>query len=193
MKVTPTALPEVLLLEPEVHRDARGWLLEAWRADRVPDLRLPAAFVQDNLVESAPGVLRGLHLQHPGAQGKLVQALAGEIFDVAVDLRRGSPTFRRWVGVPLAAREPRLLWVPPGFAHGYAVTGSAPALVLYRMTTPYRPDAEVSVRFDDPDLHVRWPLAVPTLSAKDAAAPWSRDLDPERLPRYAPLGGGGPG
>jgi dTDP-4-dehydrorhamnose 3,5-epimerase len=190
VKVAPTALPDVLLVEPEVHRDARGWLLEAWRADRVPDPRLPASFAQDNLVESAPGVLRGLHLQHPDAQGKLVQVLAGEIFDVAVDLRPDSPTFRRWVSVPLSAREPRLLWIPPGFGHGYAVTGSVPALVLYRCTAPWRREAEVVVRYDDPELGVRWPLARPLLSSKDAAAPRLAEIDPARLPRLAAPGGG---
>jgi dTDP-4-dehydrorhamnose 3,5-epimerase len=186
MKVLATALPEVLLLEPRVHEDARGWLLEAWQREGHAALGLPHAFAQDNLVESRPGVLRGLHLQHPQGQGKLVAALAGAVLDVAVDLRVGSPRFGRHAAVRLAADERRQLWIPPGFAHGYCVLGEVPALVSYKCSTAYRPEQELVLRWDDPDLAIAWPLAAPLLSAKDAAAPLLRAFDPARLPRFAP-------
>lgn len=181
MKVSATALPGVLLLEPDVYRDARGWFAETWRAERHAAHGLPERLVQDNLVASGARVLRGLHLQHPEGQGKLVQALVGAIFDVAVDLRRGSPTFGRWVGERLDAQSLRQLWIPPGFAHGYQVLGEQ-ALVAYKCSAAYRPEHELAVRYDDPQIGVRWPVADPVLSAKDLAAPLLSALDPARLP-----------
>jgi len=186
MKVRSTALPEVLLLEPQVHEDARGWLLEVWHRERHAALGLPHAFAQDNLVQSLPGVLRGLHLQHPEGQGKLVAVLAGVVLDVAVDVRVGSPRFGRHVAVRLAADERCQLWIPAGFAHGYCVLSERPALVSYKCSTPYRPEQEMALRWDDPELAIAWPLAAPLLSEKDAAAPALGSWDRTRLPRFAP-------
>ena len=182
MNVVPTALAGVLVLEPHVHRDERGWFAESWQRERYAAHGLPADFVQDNLAASGRGVVRGLHFQHPGGQGKLVQALAGEILDVAVDVRVGSPTFGRHVGVTLSEANHRQLWIPPGFAHGYCVVGER-ALVAYKCSTPYRPEAELGVRYDDPDLGILWPVAAPVVSEKDRAFPRLRDLDRARLPR----------
>ena len=184
MKVIETAIPVVLLLEPKVFGDARGFFMETYRASRYAELGIPAPLVQDNLSFSRRGILRGLHVQHPQAQGKLVQVLAGEVFDVAVDIRRGSPTFGRWVGEILSAENRRQLWIPPGFAHGFLVTSDS-ALFFYKNTDYYSPETEFSIRWDDPDLAIDWPLAglEPELSAKDAGAAMIRDLAPERLPR----------
>lgn len=185
LRAEPLALPGVLRLVRTAHADARGWLMEAWNAREAAALGLPGSFVQENLVQSQPGVLRGLHLQHPGAQGKLVEVLAGAIHDVAVDVRVGSPTFGRHVAVRLDAQARDLLWLPPGFAHGFAVLGEAPALVLYRMTALREPAHELAIAHDDPRLGIAWPLARPLLSARDAAAPRLEALDPARLPRHA--------
>ncbi len=181
MNVAPTSLPGVLVLEPKVFRDDRGYFLETWNAARYAEAGLPARFVQDNLSSSRRGVLRGLHFQHPAAQGKLVQALRGAIFDVAVDIRRGSPTFGRWVGVELSEADGRQLYVPGGFAHGFVVIGDA-ALVAYKCTAPYRPRDQGAIRWDDPDLAIAWPVADPLLAPKDRDAPALRDLPPARLP-----------
>lgn len=182
MRAFPTALPGVLLLELRVHEDERGWFAESWQRERYAALGVPSEFVQDNLAQSGRGVLRGLHLQHPGGQGKLVQALEGEIFDVAVDVRVGSPTFGRHVGVTLSVANHRQLWIPAGFAHGYCVVGER-ALISYKCSTPYRPDAELGVRFDDPAIAIPWPVTSPVVSAKDRAFPRLKDIDPARLPR----------
>ncbi len=171
MKVTATSIPEVLLVTPTVHGDARGFFLESWNQSRFDAaVGRPVTFVQDNHSRSAGGVLRGLHYQAPNPQGKLVRVVVGAILDVAVDLRRGSPTFGRWVGEVLSAENKRQLWVPEGFAHGFLVLGDA-AEVLYKTSGPYRPDCEHCIRWDDPDLGIRWPLEgrAPALSAKDAA------------------------
>ncbi len=184
MKVLPTDLPGVLILEPRVHGDARGWFMEAWQAQRYAEAGIPGPFVQDNLAHSGHGILRGLHLQHPHAQGKLVQVLAGEVFDVAVDVRRGSPTFGRWTGVILSAENHRQFWVPPGFAHGYMVTGDH-ALFAYKCTDGYHPECELVIRWDDPELAIDWPVVgPPQLSEKDANAPCLGEIPPERLPPY---------
>lgn len=184
MNVRATALPGVLVLEPEAHVDARGWFSEAWRGERYAAHGLPAVMAQQSLAWSRSRVLRGLHLQHPAAQGKLVMALAGEVYDVAVDVRRGSPTFGRWVGEVLSAENRRQLWIPPGFAHGYCVPGE-PALVSYLLSAPYRPADEVALRHDDPALAIAWPVRDPVVSAKDRAAPRLADVPPERLPAFA--------
>lgn len=185
LRAEPLRLPGVLRLVRTQHADARGWLMEAWNARDAVAVGLPGSLAQENLVESGPGVLRGLHLQHPGAQGKLVEVLAGAIHDVAVDVRVGSPTFGQHVAVRLDAEARHLLWVPPGFAHGFAVLGSTPALVLYRMTVAREPEHEVSIAYDDPRLGIAWPVARPILSARDAQAPRLEALDPARLPRHA--------
>ena len=181
MKVTETALPGVLLVEPRVSSDARGWFVETWSAERYAALGISGSFVQDNLSESVRGTLRGLHLQHPHAQGKLVSCPLGSVLDVAVDVRRGSPTFGRWVAEELSAQNHRQLWVPAGFAHGFQVTSDV-ALFSYKCTDVYHPEAELGVRFDDPDVGVRWPVPAPIVSAKDLALPFLRDVAKERLP-----------
>jgi dTDP-4-dehydrorhamnose 3,5-epimerase len=174
MKATPTAIPEVLLFEPKVFGDERGFFLESF-TQRVFDAAAGAghSFVQDNHSRSAKGVLRGLHFQlPPHAQGKLVRVVSGAVFDVAVDMRRSSPTFGRWVGYELSAQNHRQLWIPPGFAHGFLVISES-ADFLYKTTEYYAPHAEASVRWDDPTLAITWPDIgiAPQLSAKDAQAP----------------------
>lgn len=171
MKVVQTALTGVLIVEPVVHRDERGFFLETWREPRYREHGIALPFVQDNHSRSAGGVLRGLHYQIEPGQGKLVQAITGEVFDVAVDLRRSSPTFGRWVGVTLSEANHRQLWIPPGFAHGFLVT-SERADVAYKCTDVYAADRERCIRWDDPDLAIAWPLAAgraPVVSARDAA------------------------
>jgi len=181
MSVTPTDLPGVLVVEPKAFGDARGYFMETWNARRYADLGLTLPFVQDNVSFSARGVLRGLHYQHPQGQGKLVQALLGEVFDVAVDIRPDSPAFGRWVGMTLSAQNRLQLWIPPGFAHGFCVT-SETALFAYKCTAYYCPECEGSIRWDDPDIGIAWPIERPSLSAKDAEAPRLREVPPERLP-----------
>lgn len=184
MKVTSTELPGVLVVEPKVFGDERGFFLETFQAERYAAHGIPGAMVQDNLSYSRRGVLRGLHLQWPHPQGKLVQVFAGEVFDVAVDVRRGSPTFGRWVGVRLSSANKGQLWVPAGFAHGFCVT-SEDALFGYKCSDFYHPEHELGVRWDDPDIGIAWPLdGAPDLSPKDAAAARLRDIDPDRLPVY---------
>lgn len=170
MRVEPTAVAGVLVIEPVVHRDARGYFLETWQAERYATAGIDAGFVQDNHSHSSRGTLRGLHYQVETRQGKLVRAAAGEVFDVAVDLRRGSPTFGRWAGVTLSDRDHRQLWIPPGCAHGFYVTGET-ADVVYKCTAPYAPEHERVIRWDDPDLAIAWPLAAgpPLVSARDEA------------------------
>ena len=170
MKVTPTELPEVLLVEPKVFGDARGFFYEGYQAERYAASGIAGPFVQDNLSRSARGTLRGLHFQEPKGQGKLVQVLRGRVFDVAVDVRKGSPRFGRWVGVELAEEPLRQLWIPPGFAHGFCVLSES-ADFFYRCTELYAPAAERAIAWNDPRIGIRWPIEQPLLSAKDAAAP----------------------
>jgi len=179
-QVTPLAIPDVLLLTPRVFGDARGYFLETHSPKSMPDHPLGMSFVQDNLSFSRRGTLRGLHLQHPFDQGKLVTAITGSIFDVAVDVRPGSPTFGKWVAAELSDENHHQLFVPPGFAHGFCVT-SETAHVYYKVTEVYHPEAELSIRFDDPDLGIPWPIAEPELSAKDRAGFLLRDVPLERL------------
>jgi dTDP-4-dehydrorhamnose 3,5-epimerase len=169
-----------------VFRDDRGSFVETRHQRRYHEAGLPERFVQDNQSASVAGVLRGLHAQHRRPQGKLVRALSGAIFDVAVDIRRGSPTFGRWVGVELSDLNQRQLWVPGGFAHGFCVLGEA-AQVAYKCTDFYDASDEIGVVWDDPDLAIDWPIAAPRTSAKDAALPRLRDLA-GRLPDYVPPG-----
>ena len=183
MDVTPTPLPGVLVIEPEVHGDARGRFAELWLAERYAAAGIPGPFVQDNVATSARGVLRGLHFQHPMGQGKLVTVLAGEVYDVAVDIRRGSPNFGHWTGTTLSGDTLRQLWIPPGFAHGYCVT-SERAVFGYKCTTPYAPAHERGVRWDDPGLGIPWPVPAPVVSAKDRAWPRLAEIPVERLPAH---------
>ncbi len=182
MKVTELEIPEVRLIEPKVFGDRRGWFMETWRAERYLERVTPLAFVQDNLARSGKGVLRGLHAQHPHDQGKLVQVFVGEVYDVAVDIRRDSPTFGRHVGVRLSGDNRHQLWVPPGFAHGYYVL-SDEAIFAYKCTDSYHPETQFGIRWDDPSIAIPWPLdGEPILSAKDAEAPLLSELPAERLP-----------
>ncbi len=186
MNVRETAIPGVLEFEPRIFGDERGFFAEIWQRDRYAQYGLTRPFVQDNLSSSRKGVLRGLHLQNPYPQGKLVHVLEGEVFDVAVDLRRGSPYFGQWVGVRLDARRHNQLWVPEGFAHGFCVL-SDKAVFAYKCTDVYRPETEVTVRWDDPFIGVDWPLEVaPIVSDKDRRGEPLNDIDPVRLPAYEP-------
>ncbi|MGB9670227.1 MAG: dTDP-4-dehydrorhamnose 3,5-epimerase [Halothiobacillaceae bacterium] len=175
MKLTPTSIPEVILIEPKVFGDHRGFFLESWNARTFAALGLDLTFVQDNHSRSSRGILRGLHYQLVRPQGKLVRVTRGEVFDVAVDLRQGSPTFGRWIGAHLSEDNHRMLWVPPGFAHGFLVL-SETADFLYKCTDYYAPEHERCIRWDDPALGIAWPLdgiGTPILSTKDAqGTPW---------------------
>ena len=169
MNIIDTPLPGVKLIEPRVFGDARGFFLESWNARSFADAGLNLAFVQDNHSRSARGVLRGLHYQLANPQGKLVRVTQGAVFDVAVDIRRSSPHFGQWVGYELSAENHRMLWVPPGFAHGFLVLSES-ADFLYKTTDYYAPAHERCIRWDDPTLAIEWPRANPPLvSAKDEA------------------------
>lgn len=171
MEFRATALPGVLLVVPTVHGDERGFFLETYHERRYREHGIPDRFVQDNHSRSVGPILRGLHAQRRRPQGKLVRCVAGRIFDVAVDIRRGSPTFARWVGYELSAANHQQLWVPAGFAHGFCVLGDAPAEVEYKCTEFYDPADEIGIVWNDPAVAVAWPLERPQLSAKDAALP----------------------
>jgi dTDP-4-dehydrorhamnose 3,5-epimerase len=183
MNVIQTDLPGVLIIEPRVFGDARGFFMETWQQQRYAEAGIPERFVQDNLSFSRQGILRGLHYQHPQAQGKLVYVLQGEVYDVAVDIRVGSPHFGRWAGVTLSADNKRQFYVPPGFAHGFCVT-SEMALFAYKCTEFYNPALEGSVRWDDPELGINWPSPEPLLSDKDREAPLLKDVPRDRLPQW---------
>jgi len=182
MRFLPTELPGVVLIEPDVHRDGRGFFLETFHAHKYEEGGVRGPFVQDNHSHSARGTLRGLHTQTRQAQGKLVRAVAGEMFDVAVDIRRGSPTFARWVGATLSGENFRQLFIPPGFAHGFCVL-SERVDVEYKCTDFYDPASELAVAWDDPRIGIAWPIHDPILSTKDRAAPRLEEIL-ERLPRY---------
>lgn len=184
MKVIETDLPGCVVVEPKVFGDARGWFMETWQRERYAQHGIGPDFVQSNLSRSARGVLRGLHYQWPNPQGKLVCVLEGEVYDVAVDIRRGSPHFGRWTAVLLSADNRCQFWIPPGFAHGF-VTLSESAMFAYQCSTAYDAAADANLAWDDPDIGIDWPLASPSLSTKDAAAPRLRDIAPGRLPRAA--------
>ena len=184
MRVQPLELPEVLHITPETHDDSRGRFLELWHGPRYADAGLGDDFRQDNLSFSTRGVLRGLHVQYPQGQAKLVSVLAGEVFDVAVDVRVGSPTFGRWVGVTLSADPLTQLYIPSGFAHGFAVLSDR-AIVSYKCSDNYHPDSETAIRWDDPDLAIDWPVSEPLVSDKDAGAPRLGDVPRSDLPPFA--------
>ena len=186
MKVVESGIPGVLIIEPKVFGDHRGFFMETWQRERYGESGIPREFVQDNMASSGRGVLRGLHVQHPHAQGKLVQVIHGEVFDVAVDIRRGSPTFGQWAGVCLSGENRRQFWMPAGFAHGYCVL-SGQAVFSYKCTDFYHPETEFSVLWNDPAIGIDWPLEdEPLLSDKDRAALPLNEIDPGRLPPYEP-------
>jgi dTDP-4-dehydrorhamnose 3,5-epimerase len=185
MNVIETRLPGVLIVEPKVFGDERGFFMETWHQDRYEEAGLPKRFVQDNLSYSRYGVLRGLHFQNPDQQGKLVYVLQGEAYDVAVDIRVGSPTFGEWTAVTLSSENKRQFYVPEGFAHGFLVTSDA-ALFTYKCTAKYNAKAEAAVLWDDPDIGIEWPIEAPVLSEKDGNAPPLIEMPVERLPRYEP-------
>lgn len=184
MRCAPTELAEVLLVEPRIFPDARGRFLETWREDRYRDAGIPGPFVQDNVSVSRRGVLRGLHFQHPHGQGKLVSVLRGEIWDVAVDVRRGSRTFGRWAARALSAENARQLWIPAGFAHGF-VALAEDSVVHYKCTAPYHAPSERTLRWNDPAIGIDWPLDDPILSDKDREGVSLAELAGEALPRLA--------
>ena len=182
MKAIQTAIEGVLVLEPKVFGDARGFFMESYNRRAFAEATgQDVDFVQDNHSRSRKGVLRGLHYQIQQPQGKLVRVTSGAVFDVAVDIRRDSPTFGRWAGATLSAQNRRQLWIPPGFAHGFCVTGET-ALFCYKCTELYAPEHEGSILWNDPAIGIAWPLEHPTLSAKDAAAPPLAAVSPARLP-----------
>ena len=185
MKIIETSLPGCLVIEPAVLGDERGVCFETWNADRFGEHGLPVKFVQSNVSTSVKGVLRGLHYQWPRPQGKLVSVLEGEVYDVAVDIRRGSPSFGRWEAVILSADNRRQFWIPEGFAHGFAVL-SEHAVFHYLCTDVYVKEADAGVRWNDGDIGVDWPVSDPLLSAKDEKAPFLADIPEDRLPVYTP-------
>ena len=181
MKLTPTSLPDVWLIEPRVHGDVRGFFFESYNKRALAEAGLEAEFVQDNHSRSARGVLRGLHYQIEHAQGKLVRVIAGEVFDVAVDMRKSSPTFGRSMGMTLSAEDKRMLWIPPGFAHGFLVL-SETADFFYKCDELYSPNDEISIRWNDPAIGIAWGYENPSVSPKDAAAPLLAEV--KNLPIY---------
>jgi dTDP-4-dehydrorhamnose 3,5-epimerase len=171
MKLAPVEIEGLLLLELKVLGDARGFFVERFQQERFRELGLPTQFIQDNHSRSAPGVLRGLHYQSRPAQGKLVGVVRGRIWDVAVDVRPGSRTLGRHLAVELSDMNGRLLWIPPGFAHGFCVLGDEPADVLYKVDAPYYPAGEGGINFNDRDLNISWPIQNPTISKRDQSLP----------------------
>ena len=182
MRFVPTAIPDVVTIEPDVFRDPRGFFLETYHAGKYRDAGIEGPFVQDNQSRSVAGTLRGLHLQLTRPQGKLVRVIEGEIFDVAVDVRRGSPTFGQWVGVTLSAENFRQCYLPPGFAHGFAVVSQI-AQVEYKCTDLYDPKGELGIAWNDPAIAIQWPVAEPFLSERDTRHPVLADVM-ERLPVF---------
>jgi dTDP-4-dehydrorhamnose 3,5-epimerase len=178
-----TPLPGVVLIEPQVFGDERGWFFETYHVERFRAAGIDALFVQDNHSHSTRDVLRGLHYQEPNPQGKLVRCTRGRLFDVAVDIRVGSPTFRQWFSVELSDENKRMLWVPPGYAHGFCALSDEVDLV-YKCTALYDRDSDRAILWNDPEIGVAWPVASPRLSPRDAAAPTLATAP--ALPQYAP-------
>jgi dTDP-4-dehydrorhamnose 3,5-epimerase len=184
VNIITTELPDVLLIEPRVFGDARGWFCETWQRERYAEAGIDADFVQDNQSFSARGTLRGLHIQNPFGQGKLVQVITGEVYDVAVDVRRGSPSFGRWAGAHLNGENKHQFWVPKGFLHGFLVLSDT-ALFSYKCTDLYHPETQFAVRWDDPDIGIQWPdVGELLLSDKDRDAPMLRDIPDSQLPEW---------
>jgi dTDP-4-dehydrorhamnose 3,5-epimerase len=185
VKIIETGIAGLIVIEPDVHGDARGFFMESWNAERYRAAGLPHRFVQANLSRSGRGVIRGLHFQYPEPQGKLIGVPEGRVFDVAVDVRPDSPTFRQWAGVELSGDNHRQLFVPEGFAHGFCVLGES-ALLSYLCTAVYRAEHDSVIAWNDPDIGITWPIEGGSLSPKDAAAPRLADLPESRLPRMSP-------
>jgi dTDP-4-dehydrorhamnose 3,5-epimerase len=183
MKVIETSLPGVVVIEPQVFGDARGYFYESYNQEKYEAAGIKRTFVQSNVSRSAKGVLRGLHYQWPNPQGKLVSVLEGEVFDVAVDIRHGSPTFGKWEGVMLSAENKRHFWIPEGFAHGFCVVSEF-ATFSYQCTALYDREADASVRWNDARIGIDWPVSQPLLSEKDEKAPLLQDVATNRLPEY---------
>jgi dTDP-4-dehydrorhamnose 3,5-epimerase len=183
VRVLETGIPGPLIVEPVVHGDHRGFFMETWNAARYRAHGMPDRFVQANLSRSRAGVIRGLHYQHPQGQGKLVSVLEGRAWDVAVDIRRGSPTFGQWAAVELSAENNRQFYIPEGFAHGFCTLGG-PVLLSYLCTAEYAAEFDASIAWNDPEIAIDWPIEGGELSAKDAAAPRLSAVDPNRLPGY---------
>ncbi|MFQ5780297.1 MAG: dTDP-4-dehydrorhamnose 3,5-epimerase [Nitrospiria bacterium] len=183
MKIIETRLPGVVIIEPKLFHDGRGFFMETWHQGRYTEAGLSMNFVQDNVSFSTKGVLRGLHFQHPNPQGKLVTVLQGEVFDVAVDIRVGSPTFGQWTGTLLSSGNGRQMVIPEGFAHGFCIT-SQTALFTYKCTAFYAPQSERTLLWNDPDIGIAWPIEAPILSEKDVDAPRLIAIDQDRLPRF---------
>ena len=188
MKFVPTELPEVLVIEPDVHSDERGFFLESYHARKYTEGGIDATFVQDNHSRSERGTLRGLHAQLVQPQGKLCRAIRGSVFDVAVDIRRGSPRFGRWVGVELSEENFRQIWIPVGFAHGFCVLSDV-AEFEYKCSDFYHPAGELSIAWNDPEIGISWPIAQPSLSPKDEQALRLSEVV-DRLPMYRETGTG---
>ncbi len=182
MNVLQTGLAGLLIIEPKVHGDERGYFKEFWKQSSFRIAGLPEHFVQSNISRSSAGVLRGLHYQYPRPQGKLVTVLEGSVFDVAVDVRIDSPTYRQWAGIELSADNHRQFYIPEGFAHGFCVLGET-ALMNYLCTEEFDAAADAAIAWNDPDIAIEWPLPAASLSDRDAAAPRLRDIAPEDLPR----------
>jgi dTDP-4-dehydrorhamnose 3,5-epimerase len=178
-----TAFQEALIIEPDAFRDKRGYFMETYHKDKYEHLGIGKHFVQDNVSYSVRGTLRGLHYQHPHSQAKLVQVIKGEIFDVILDIRRGSPNFGRWTGITLSDENNRQFYVPEGFAHGFCVLSDT-ALVLYKCSDFYAPESERGVLWSDPDIGIEWPIADPLLSNKDSEYSCLKDIAKIRLPLY---------
>lgn len=185
MKRIDTDLPGVCVIEPHVFGDERGFFYESYNQAAFEKQGIEACFVQSNVSRSLKGVLRGLHYQWPNPQGKLVSVLEGEVYDVAVDIRRGSPHFGRWAAAVLTADNKRHFWVPEGFAHGFCVLSDS-ALFSYQCTALYDPAADAAIRWNDADIAVDWPISTPQLSAKDSKAPFLAAIAPENLPEHNP-------
>ncbi|NOT53564.1 MAG: dTDP-4-dehydrorhamnose 3,5-epimerase [Deltaproteobacteria bacterium] len=183
MNVIKTDLPGVVIIDPQVFLDDRGFFVETWHQERYQRHGLPEQFVQDNLSASTRGTLRGLHFQHPSDQAKLVYVLQGAVFDVAVDIRVGSLTFGKWISVVLSDENKQQLYIPEGFAHGFCVTSES-ALVAYKCTDFYNPTADNGVLWNDPDLGINWPTQTPILSPKDSARLPLKAIPAQRLPKY---------
>lgn len=180
MKIIPSKLAGVRIIEPVLFGDSRGYFLETWNARRYLEILGKVDFVQDNISFSRRGILRGLHFQNPNAQGKLISVLAGEVYDVTVDLRRNSPTFGQWEAFSISAENKLQLFLPPGFAHGFQVV-SETVLFHYKCTAPYSAASEHTLSWDDPDLGIPWPVPDPVLSAKDTGAKRLRDFSADQL------------
>ena len=186
MKVEKTKFPGLFVLKPQAFGDVRGYFMELYHSEKYANAGIRATFVQDNISVSRQGCLRGLHYQFPNSQGKLIWAVQGSVFDVVVDIRRGSPTFGQWFGTEISSDNRKQLWVPPGFAHGFCVMSETVAF-MYKCTDFYSPQSEYTILWNEPSLNIKWPLLSPVLSEKDKNGHLLRDIDPEKLPEYSDL------